>query len=752
MDWNKILLYGCNVAQGQTGIDFISKLAQTTGVDVAASNDLTGNANKGGDWILEATSGEIDNHSLMLDGYGDILANNTAPSIVTTGNGTLLVDVEAYTSSAKSVFVQSDGKLLLVASSQSTSDGSSKSLSLMRLNADGTIDTTYGGGDGIVSHSTGTTLGFYNAVQQSDGKVIAVGISHDGSHGSVDFALMRFNADGSVDTSFGTNGTVITDMGSGSDYGINVAIDSQGRIVVGGQHKVAGTEFDMAVARYTSSGALDTTFSGDGKAYISIPGATSSNYHGLTLQSDDKILIAGDKGQSSGGSLSAVARLNTDGTLDTTFDTDGIVTTDIGSGSDQAITISVNASGSIAVGGLAYNNNPGGGWDVAVAKYTSTGALDTSFDTDGKLITVVPGWDSSLVEAGIKLFDDGKVLVTGLAEDLGTYDNDFLVARYNANGSLDTSFDGDGIATTNFGFSSDISSAFTIQSDGKIVVGGLSGSADWTTWKTAITRLNTDGTQDSTFGKLTYTVGDAPLSLNAGVLDYELSDVANSFTSDNYSGSVLTLSRQGGANAQDVFSATGTLSSITAASGTLTVGGTNVGTFTNANGTLTLSFGALSTSALVNRVMQQIAYSNTGSPAGTVNLLWSFNDGNSSAQGAGGALTGTAVTSVYLQSNNAAPTIANLSGDTATFTEGGSAVLIDVGSNATVADADSADFNGGNVTVSIATNRVAGEDMLSIVNQGTGAGQIGVSGSNVTFAGTTIGTFTGGTSINYLIM
>ncbi|WP_153110542.1 DUF4347 domain-containing protein [Propionivibrio limicola] len=731
-----LLLYGCNVAQGQTGLDFIGKLAQATGADVAASDDLTGAVGKGGDWVLEATNGEIGNHVLTFDGYGDTLANNTAPSVVATGSGTALFEVEAYASNAKSIFVQSDGKLLVVANSQSTSDGSSKSLSLMRLNADGTIDTTYGGGDGIVSHSTGTTLGFYNAVQQSDGKVIAVGISHNGSYGSVDFALMRFNADGSVDTSFGTNGTVITDMGSDSDFGISVAIDSQGRIVVGGQHKVADGVYDMAVARYTSSGALDTTFSGDGKAYISIPDATSSNYHGLTLQSDDKILIAGDKGQSSGGSLFAVARLNTDGTLDTTFDTDGIVTTDIGSGNDQAITISVNTSGSIAVGGLAYNDTPGGGWDVAVAKYTSTGELDTSFDTDGKLITVVPGWDSSRVEAGIKLFDDGKVLVTGLAENLETWDNDFLVARYNANGTLDTSFDGDGIATTNFGFSSDISSAFAIQGDGKIVVGGLSGNADWATWKTAITRLNADGTQDSTFGKLTYTVGDAPLQLNAQALDYELSDVANGFASDNYSGSMLTLSRQGGANAQDVFSATGTLSSITAASGTLTVDGTNIGTFTNAGGTLTLNFGANSTSDKVNRVMQQIAYSNTGSPAGTVNLLWSFNDGNSGSQGDGGAMTGTAVTSVDIQSTNAAPAI-SLADTAHSYTENASAIVID--SAGTVSDADGdADWNGGKLDVQITSGAIASDEISISDTDGDGT-TITVSGTDIFAGGVDVG-------------
>ncbi len=205
-----LLLYGCNVAQGQTGIDFIGKLAQVTGADVAASTDLTGAAVKRGDWVLEATSGEFGNCSLSFGDYRETLADNTAPSLVTTGNGALLFDIEPYSSNAKSVLVQSDGKLLVVANSQSTSAGSSKSLSLMRLNADGSIDTTYGGGDGIVSHSTGTTLGFYSAVQQSDGKVIAVGISHDGSYGSVNFALMRFNADGSVDTSFATNGTVIT--------------------------------------------------------------------------------------------------------------------------------------------------------------------------------------------------------------------------------------------------------------------------------------------------------------------------------------------------------------------------------------------------------------------------------------------------------------------------------------------------------------------------------------------------------------
>ena len=253
---------------------------------------------------------------------------------------------------------------------------------------------------------------------------------------------------------------------------------------------------------------------------------------------------------------------------------------------------------------------------------------------------------------------DGKILVAGLSLIGGN--NDFALVRYNSDGTLDTSFGGgDGIATTAVGAGNDGGYSVMVQADGKIVVAGTSnnGSND----DFAVVRYNSDGSLDTSFdsilantlnGTPTFIENGAAVVLDADVqiFDAELSAL------DNFSGATLTLARNGGANAQDVFSATGTLSALTQG-GNLVVGGTTIGTVTtNSGGTLVLTFNASATNALVNSAMQQIAYSNSSdTPPASVQIDWTFNDGNTGAQGTGGALSATGSTTVTITPVNDAP-------------------------------------------------------------------------------------------------
>ncbi|MBK9947789.1 MAG: tandem-95 repeat protein [Nitrospira sp.] len=239
-------------------------------------------------------------------------------------------------------------------------------------------------------------------------------------------------------------------------------------------------------------------------------------------------------------------------------------------------------------------------------------------------------------------------------------------------------------------------------------------------------------------GTPTFTEGGAAVVLdsNVSITDVELS------AANNFNGATLTLARNGGANAEDVFSGSGTLS---LTSGNVVVSGTTIGTYTNSGGTLQFTFNANATNTLVNSAIQQIAYSNSSdAPPASVQVDWTFSDGNSGGQGSGGALTATGSTTVTITGVNDAPTITNLSGDSLSYSEGAGAVVIDQGNNALVTDIDSANFNTGTLTVSIPVGGEPTEDVLTIRNQGTGAGQIGVSGFDVSYEGMTIGTFTGG--------
>ncbi len=237
------------------------------------------------------------------------------------------------------------------------------------------------------------------------------------------------------------------------------------------------------------------------------------------------------------------------------------------------------------------------------------------------------------------------------------------------------------------------------------------------------------------------------LAPGISVFDAELSP-------SNFAGATLTLARTGVASVDDQFVATGTISTLAAGANNLVVGGTTIGSVTqNSGGTLVLTFNANATNELVNQAMQQIGYRNTSNtPPASVQIDWTFNDNNSGAQGSGGALSDSGTTTVNITSTNDVPTIANLGGDVLAYAEGSGAVVIDQSADSLITDVDSSDFDTGTLTVSFEAGSDNTEDVLAIANQGTGSGQVGISGSNVSYEGTVIGTFTGGTSGSDLVI
>jgi len=176
-----------------------------------------------------------------------------------------------------------------------------------------------------------------------------------------------------LDASFDDDGKTTTDFSGGADKAQGVVLQSDGKIVVGGY--AWGTNYDFGVARYNTDGSLDTSFDTDGK----VTTVFSGNEYGydVTIQSDSKIIVVG----SNGGNDCAVARYNTNGGLDTSFDTDGKVTTDFGDG-EMFYGVAIQSDSKIVAVGYTTANAD---IDVAVARYNTDGSLDTSFDTDGKL-------------------------------------------------------------------------------------------------------------------------------------------------------------------------------------------------------------------------------------------------------------------------------------------------------------------------------------------------------------------------------
>jgi uncharacterized delta-60 repeat protein len=317
---------------------------------------------------------------------------------------------------------------------------------------------------------------------QRDGKIVVAGVGSEGA-----FVLARYLPSGALDTAFSGDGKVVTDFSiSGLSVASTVsavAIQPDGKIIIAGWASVATPGgvgyrgYDFALVRYMPNGAIDWTFGKSGKVVTTFQDptcdlcrdASNDQLHSIVLQPDGKILAAGFSFVRNGGQQFALARYLPNGTLDRTFGGDGLVTSDCDGCEINAIAL--QPDGKIVVAGVAYY------FDFALARYLTNGALDTTFDGDGKLITDIGSRNAA---SAIVIQPDGKIVVAGgvdFSDDDGNGDSgDFLLVRYLKNGALDRSFGGDGIVTTDFGTGwGDGISSLAIQSDGKIVAAGSSG-------------------------------------------------------------------------------------------------------------------------------------------------------------------------------------------------------------------------------------------------------------------------------------
>jgi uncharacterized delta-60 repeat protein len=272
-------------------------------------------------------------------------------------------------------------------------------------------------------------------------------------------------APGDLDLSFGGDGKVLTNLTSDDDMAFGVAIQPDGRIVAVGS---ADFQNVFALTRYTTDGSLDATFDGDGKLTTTFTGDHDSA-HDLAIQADGKIVAVGTGGFDS----YALARYESDGTLDPSFGGNGKVLTNLTGGFDVAYAVAIQANGKIVVAG----RSAGAGGRFAVARYESDGSLDSSFGGDGKVLTnFTRGLDLAL---GIAIQSDRRIVAAGHAGGTRTSPRNhrFAIARYRANGALDRTFSGDGKRVVDFTSGDDWAQDVAIQRGGKIVAAGRAAGA-----------------------------------------------------------------------------------------------------------------------------------------------------------------------------------------------------------------------------------------------------------------------------------
>jgi uncharacterized delta-60 repeat protein len=370
------------------------------------------------------------------------------------GDGIVTTDMGKGMDTAVGIAIQGDDKSVVVG--VVGLDRKNARFGVARYDLDGSLDGTFGGGDGKVL--TDFTPGYDEAIGvaiQDDGKVVAAGIAGNR------IGIARYTTTGGLDPTFGGDGKVTTDLTPKGDFAYGVAIqDADDKIVVGGFAGGAGGRF--AVARYETDGTLDATFGG-GDGWVATNFTPRYDYiDDLAIQADGKIVAAGAANYYRTGRV-ALARYNTDGSLDSGFSGDGKILADLGGGWDGAFAVALQpADQKIVAAGQAGNR-------LVVLRYDTAGALDTTFSGDGKTTTdFTPGLDYA---DEVLVQGDGSIVAAGAADFYGRNAR-FALARYDSSGALDPSFGGDGKVVTNISERRDGAYGLAIQSDGNLVAAG----------------------------------------------------------------------------------------------------------------------------------------------------------------------------------------------------------------------------------------------------------------------------------------
>ena len=468
---------------------------------------------------------------IVMAGSGFNMARINANGMIDSSFGNNGMQTADFNSNswASAVAIQPDGKIAVAG----TYDNGSTYFAVTRYNSDGSPDHTFNGtgqvltdfGEGVQS---ATTIGI-----QANGKIVAGGYAEISGGADADFAIARYNTDGSPDSTFNNDGRQTTDFGN-YDNAYSLALQSDGKIILAGPS--VGPNSNFAIARYNIDGGLDNSFNGNGKQTTNLITDFETGNSVVAIQSNGKIVVAGYTPGGTNHNDFVVARFNTNGSIDNTFNNNGVLTIDFTSSDDYSGSVAIQSDDKIVVTGYSYIYSPVTIQHLAVARYNPDGSLDSSFADNGKLEGISKQqytvFNSSVIQA------DGKLLAAGSAWNGSNYD--FAVARYNSNGSPDSSFSNDGKQITDFG-ATDEAVSVVIQPDGKIVVAGNCKT------QFAIARYNTNGSLDNTFsgdGKLIFSMGFADACKSVALQsDGKIVMAGYTFTDRNYDSAYFAIAR-----------------------------------------------------------------------------------------------------------------------------------------------------------------------------------------------------------------
>ena len=427
---------------------------------------------------------------------------NTNGTIDTTygasHNGTQLEPLGSGDAEAFGAAFDGSGRLVVAGHVRSDKDR----FAIARFNADGTLDDTFGGGGSAISVGPGDSGGHAMAMQP-DGKILVGGYSMNGAQKV--FTVVRYNANDTIDTTYGTNGAYIASGTAGIVTAM--ALQSTGKLVI------AGGLPTVRMQRLNADGTLDTTFGTGGTVTL---GTGIQSAQDMAAYPDDRVVVMG---LATGDSNAmAVARLGADGAIDSTFGTSGMTMVAGGGFGGGAGGVVLNGDGSLVVSG-SYNS--GAVANVLVAKLMTNGALDTTFGTNGTTRVQVSGIESG---RGIAARPGGGYYVVGTSFLASSSVTDTLALALTANGQLDPAFNSTGYNVADLGSAPAAANASALQPDGKVVVAGKvclvhNTSPSVPDCKAVVARYNVDASLDTAFNARGYVFVPALYSANAVAID-----------------------------------------------------------------------------------------------------------------------------------------------------------------------------------------------------------------------------------------
>ncbi len=415
--------------------------------------------------------------------YHGVKGQSGVPDLAFGNNGAILTPPSStgdiFSPIARQCFVQADGTIYLVLQANNKAK-------ITRRLSNGNIDLSYGNN----GYSVVASMNVITAALQADGKIVVAG----GTDVLSDFMLARYNTDGTLDGSFGNGGVIITDIGSSYEYITAVIIIANGEIIAGGSNNLNG-HGQFVLAGYTAAGIPDVAFGNNGIVITDFNNVYSGLWS-LALQPDGKIVAAGTVG-TNGGDF-ALARYNPDGSPDLSFNFTGQTTTDFGVG-DWARSVVISSDGKIYAGGQSLDAS--GYPHFRIARYNADGSLDLTFNFGTGSVFEVIGATSYDYLINIRLQNDGKIIASG--HTLLAPASDIALIRINTDGAVDNSFgtNGNGIVIGDINSGGDESDFLVIQQDGKILTGGYNSNFTNTpSYSFSCFRFNPDGTPDAGFG------------------------------------------------------------------------------------------------------------------------------------------------------------------------------------------------------------------------------------------------------------